>query len=96
MPVQHHVTITAGLAAVLFLPVLAGDGFKWGAEWTSAMWLVAAGALLIAALFGMFAAFLAEFQSQLIHQRGTTHIDPPAMAIWIGNTSVVGAAALFG
>lgn len=96
MPVQHHVTITAGLAAVLFLPVLAGDGFEWGAEWSSAMWLMAAGALLIAALFGMFAAFLAEFQSQLIHQRGTTHIDPPAMAIWIGNSSVVGAAALFG
>lgn len=96
MPVQHHVTITAGLAAVRFMPVLAGKGFEWGGEWTSQMWLVALGAVLIAGLFGMYAAFLAEFQSQLFHQRGTTHIDPPAMAIWIGNTTVVLLAYLLG
>jgi hypothetical protein len=62
MPVQHHVTLAAGLAAVRFLPVLAGQ-LRVGAEWTSA--------------YGWW-------------RRGTTHIDPPAMAIWIGNTSVVG------
>lgn len=96
MPVQHHVTITAGLAAVRFVPVLAGHEFRWGGEWTSEMWLVALGAVLIAGLFGMYSAFLAEFQSQLFHQRGKTHIDPPAMAIWIGNTTVVLIAYLLG
>ncbi len=96
MPVQHHVTITAGLAAVLFMPILAGSGFEWGATMTSSLWMAAAGALAIAALFGMFAAFLAEFQAALFYYRGTTHIDPPAMAIWIGNTTAVLLATALG
>ena len=29
----------------------------------------------------MVSAFLGEFQSRLVHQRGATHIDPPAMAM---------------
>ncbi len=95
MPVQHHVTITAGLAAVTFMPILAGSGFAWG-KWDSSMWLVAVGALVIASLAGMMAAFLGEFQAQLFYQRGNTHIDPPAMAIWMSNTIVVGLAALIG
>lgn len=94
MPVQHHVTITAGLAAVTFLPILAGDGFAWG-EWDSAMWLVAVGALAIAAVTGMVAAFLGELQARIFNNRGNTHIDPPAMAIWVTTTLVLGSAGLF-
>lgn len=94
MPVQHHVTISAGLAAVVYMPILAGDGFAWG-DWNSSTWLVAVGALLIAALAGMLAAFLGEFQARLFHNRGNTHIDPPAAAIWISHTIIVGSALLF-
>jgi len=82
MPVQHHITIIGALAAVKFMPVLAGPGFEWNAVWTSNTWMLAIGAVLIGCVFGMISAFLAEFQSQLFHQRGNTHIDPPAAAIW--------------
>jgi hypothetical protein len=82
MPVQHHITIIGGLAAVKFMPVLAGKGFEWNAVWTSSTWMLAIGAILIGCVFGMISATLAEVQSQLFHQRGTTHIDPPAAAIW--------------
>ncbi len=94
MPVQHHITISAGLAAVVYMPILAGQGFAWG-DWDSSTWLVAVGALLIAAVAGMLAAFLGEFQAKLFYIRGNTHIDPPAMAIWISNTIIVSSAALF-
>lgn len=82
MPVQHHITIIGGLAAVKFMPVLAGAGFDWNADWTSGTWMLAIGAILIGSVFGMISATLAEVQSQLFHQRGNTHIDPPAAAIW--------------
>jgi len=84
MPVQHHITIIGGLAAVKFMPVLTGQGanFDWNAVWTSSTWMTAIGAILIGSVFGMVSAFLGEFQSQLFHQRGNTHVDPPAAAIW--------------
>ena len=89
MPVQHHITIIGGLAAVKFMPVLAGAGFEWNATWTSATWMVAIGAVLIGCVFGMISACLGEFQSQLFHQRGTTHVDPPAAAIWVSTLLVL-------
>ena len=89
MPVQHHITIIGALAAVKFMPVLAGAGFEWNADWTSGTWMIAIGAILIGSVFGMISAFLAEFQSQLFHQRGNTHIDPPAAAIWISTLLVL-------
>ena len=89
MPVQHHITIIGGLAAVKFMPVLAGAGFEWNATWTSASWMVAIGAVLIGCVFGMISAFLGEFQSQLFHQRGTTHVDPPAATIWVSTLLVL-------
>lgn len=100
MPVQHHVTITAGLAAVQFFPILLGSKaaeFAWTptANWDSHTWLMAAFALVIAALAGLFAAFLCEFFARLWYNRGTSHVDPPAAAIWICNTVVVSLALLF-
>ena len=56
---------------------------------------MAAVALLIAAIFGIFAAGLGEFCARLWYDRGTSHIDPPAAAIWLSNTVVVTLAALF-
>lgn len=82
MPVQHHITIIGGLAAVKFMPMIAGAGFEWNGTWTSATWTLAIGAILIGCVFGMISAFLGELQSQLFHQRGNTHVDPPAAAIW--------------
>ncbi|CAL8977919.1 hypothetical protein TESS_TESS_01470 [Tessaracoccus sp. O5.2] len=95
MPVQHHITIIGGLAAIKFMPILAGSGFTWG-EWGDQISWVAVAALLIAALFGMLSAFLAELQSNLLHVRGTTHIDPPAMAIWVSTTIVLTVAGIVG
>lgn len=91
MPVQHHITIIGGLAAVKFLPVLAGQRgtFDWNGTWTSGTWSLAIGAILIGCVFGMISAFLAEFQSQLFHQRGNTHVDPPAAAIWLSTLLVL-------
>lgn len=89
MPVQHHITIIGALAAVKFMPVLAGAGFDWNADWASGTWMIAIGAILIGCVFGAISAFLAEFQSQLFHQRGNTHIDPPAAAIWLSTLLVL-------
>ncbi|MCI1641558.1 MAG: hypothetical protein LKI58_06195 [Actinomyces sp.] len=99
MPVQHHVTNIAGLAAVQFFPILMGStfaDFTWTATstWDSHEWLMAFLALLVAAVFGIFAAGLGEFCARLWYDRGTSHIDPPAAAIWLSNTVVVSLAAL--
>lgn len=96
MPVQHHVTNIAGLAAVQFYPILMGKGFEWGPTtgWDNHAWLMAAVALLIAAVFGILSALLAEGVARVFYDRGTTHIDPPAGAIWFMNTLVVGLALL--
>ncbi|AYD89253.1 hypothetical protein D4740_10860 [Actinomyces sp. 2119] len=99
MPVQHHVTNIAGLAAVQFFPLLEGSSFAdytWTAtsSWQSGAWLSAVGAVGLAALFGTMTAFLAEAAARLWHNRGTSHIDPPAASIWLGNTVVVSVAAL--
>ncbi len=100
MPVQHHVTITAGLAAAQAFLIFTknssisvlGTGF---AAWDNGVWLAACGALIAAAIAGIFAGFLCEFFARLWYNRGTSHIDPPAAAIWICNTLIVGFAGLF-
>lgn len=97
MPVQHHVTNIAGLAAVKFFPVLMGSGFVWTHTntWNSHAWTMAVLSLLIAAVAGVMSAMLAELTARLFYNRGTSHIDPPAGAIWIMNTLVVSLAILF-
>lgn len=126
MPVTHHITISAGLAAVAFLPVLAGklanglpgEGGFWekldvnsislislfdsqhvsfgllSEPAKGKLFILAALTLVISALAGMAAAWLAEFQARLFHNRGATHFDPPAAAIWIMNTLIVAAAGI--
>jgi len=87
------------LAAVQFFPLLMGSTFaayKWTytSSWDSHTWMMALVALLIAAVFGIVAAVLAELAARLWYDRGTSHIDPPAASIWISNTIVVSLAAL--
>ncbi len=126
MPVTHHMTITAGLAMVAMLPVLAGsiveglpgDGSFWEklaandislislfdathpsyelltAAARSHLLTMAIVALLACVAAGMFAAWLAEFQARLFHNRGNTHFDPPAAAIWITTTLIVTVAGI--
>lgn len=94
MPVQHHITNIAGLAAVKFMPVIAGVGFQWDGQWDSGTWTAAAVAIVVAGLFGILAGWVCEFFARLWYDRGTTHIDPPASAIWVMNTVVVSAAAI--
>ncbi len=99
MPVQHHVTNIAGLAAVQFFPILMGPDYHWApftAETPSSVWLMAAVALLIAVFFGVFTSALCEYAARLWYNRGTSHIDPPAAAIWVGNTVVLLLAGLLG
>lgn len=67
VPVTHHMTIIAGLAAVKFLPIVGNP-------------LVA---LIIGTVFGLLSAWLAEVANRALHARGDTHIDPPATVIWV-------------
>ena len=104
MPVQHHVTVSAGLAAVLFFPILAGKADQGLAYYAtlketgmdSNAWLTAVGAILVGAFFGWVGALLAEVFQRLWYARGTTHIDPPASSIWLNTTLIWIAAGLFG
>lgn len=91
VPVTHHITISAGLAAFVFYPKIVGVLTVTEAGWLPGP---AIGALLIGAAFGIVAAFLGELFARLFVARGTTHIDPPAFAIWVTNTLIVVIAAL--
>ncbi len=79
MPVTHHITITAALAAVTFLAI-SGSGLV---------------GLLAGLVFGVIAGFLGEFMARLMYSNGDTHIDPPAAAIWVMNTLIALVAMPF-
>lgn len=79
MPVTHHMTITASLAAIAFLKI-SGSGMV---------------GLLAGIVFGVIAGFVGELMARLMYSHGDTHIDPPAAAIWVMNTLVAVAAMPF-
>jgi hypothetical protein len=81
VPVTHHMTLPAGLAAGVFLPVVGGN---------------LAVALLIGAGFGMVGAWFAEIAARASLSHGDTHVDPPAAAIWPATTLVLGLSAVLG
>ncbi len=56
-----------------------GDGKMVGA---------AIGALIIGGLWGVIGAFFGEWAARIFYNRGTTHIDPPAISIWAGTTLI--------
>ena len=79
VPVTHHITLPAGLAAVTFLPVV-GD----------MTWI----AILIGAVGGLIGAWLGELFARISLSHGDTHIDPPAFAIFPATTLILGLGAL--
>jgi len=80
VPVTHHMTLPAAVAAVNFLPIFDGS-------------FVAA--LLVGMVWGVLGALIGEFFSRLFHIHGDSHIDPPAAAIWPTTTLALVAAAAF-
>lgn len=80
VPVTHHITLPAGVAAVAFLPIVGGQAWA---------------AMLIGIAAGVLGAWIAEVFARLWLAHGDTHIDPPAAAIWPVTTLVLGIAALF-
>jgi hypothetical protein len=79
-PVSHHITLPAGLAAVAVLSA--------GAPSTIA--------LVAAVGVGLFSAFLAELSSRIFHTLGDSHFDPPACAIAVTTSLIVGTQLIFG
>ncbi len=72
LPVTHHMTAPAALAAVQFF-LATNNGFI---------------ALLAGVVFGVIGAFGGELMAKIFYYQGNTHIDPPAAIIWISNTLV--------
>ncbi|MCD4557217.1 hypothetical protein [Schaalia sp. lx-100] len=97
MPVQHHATNIAGLAAIQFFPIVGGSftATEGLGAWFHANESAVLITLVISAIAGVVTMFAGECFARIWHSRGTSHIDPPAAAIWICNTAVVSLAALF-
>jgi len=81
VPVTHHMTLLAGLSSIVFLDIVDGN-----------MVLAA----LIGVVFAVIGAILGEFWARLFHNRGNTHIDPPAFAIFTGHILIMALAGVIG
>ena len=57
--------------------------------------MMAALVILLAGVAGAISMSLAELSNRLFYARGNSHIDPPAMAIWISTILILGSASLF-
>lgn len=100
-PVTHHMTIIGGLGAIVAYPILAGQKVISGATLHDLQvdtplgvdYGMAVGAILIGAAFATLSAFIGELSARLFQDRGKTHIDPPAVAIFVTTTLIwIGAA----
>lgn len=106
MPVQHHATNIAGLFAVKYLPIfVGGTEFNWlgawlpagsAGAWDSSTWTMAALVIALSGVVGALVMALAELSQRICYARGNSHIDPPAMAIWIGSFVVLATSGLIG
>lgn len=81
VPVTHHMTLLAGLGSITFLDIVGGS---------------MVGAALIGVVFAVVGAILGEVWARLFHNRGNTHIDPPAFAIFTGHLLIMGIATIAG
>jgi len=77
-PVTHHMTLVAGLGAVITLQIQTVGGSIGDATMMQ---------MFVAVVVGVIAAvcsgLIGEALSRLMNARGDTHIDPPALAIFI-------------
>ncbi len=103
-PVTHHMTIIGGLGAIVFYPILAGQhvisaatlhGLKMDTP-LGVDYGLAVGAILIGAAFATVSSFLGEASARLFQSRGKSHIDPPAVAIFLATTLIWIVAAMMG
>lgn len=78
IPVTHHITLTSALAAINFLPIVGNMVM----------------ATIVGVIFGLIAAFGAEFVQRLFYANGDTHIDPPAGIIWFNTMLILTTAGL--
>ena len=83
---------------------VGGSEFHWNGAWFEAgkagawdsnTWMMAALVILLAGVAGAISMSLAELSNRLFYARGNSHIDPPAMAIWISTILILGSASLF-
>ena len=103
-PVTHHMTIIGGLGAIVFYPILAGQhvisaATLHGLKVDTALGVdygLAVGAILIGTAFATLSSFLGEGSARLFQSRGKTHIDPPAVAIFLATTLIWGIAGMMG
>ncbi len=80
VPVTHHMSLPAGVAAAAVLT--AGGG--------------ATAAVILGALAGIGGALLGELGSRLFLIHGDTHVDPPAFAIFIMTTIIIVVGLVIG
>ncbi|QOR45938.1 hypothetical protein [Trueperella pecoris] len=88
-PVTHHMTILASIAALKFMPVVAGTSDP--SMWTSGQMALVC---VIGGIVGALGGLLGEFLARTTCSNGDTHIDPPAFAIWTGTTALYAVLAL--
>lgn len=81
VPVTHHMTLLAGLGSITFFDILGGNALA---------------AALIGVVFAVVGSVLGEVWARLFHNRGNTHIDPPAFAIFTGHILIMAIAAIAG
>ncbi|MEW6887356.1 hypothetical protein V3M66_02790 [Trueperella pyogenes] len=88
-PVTHHMTILASIAALKFMPVVAGTSDPLA--WTSGQMALVC---IIGGIVGALGGLLGELLARTTCANGDTHIDPPAFAIWTGTTALYAVLAL--
>jgi len=81
---------TFGFAVTAISLVFLGTGFKFPVTHhigvSAGMAVIVTGDIWWGVTFGVLAAFLAEFGACLLHNHGSTHIDPPSIAVCIAWT----------
>lgn len=86
-PVTHHMTLIAGLGAVVWMRIATDWDF---AAATQNDILIAT---VVGAICGGITGFLGEILSRLFNARGDVHVDPPAFAIFPMTTILLGFQA---
>jgi hypothetical protein len=67
IPVTHHITLMGSVGAVVAMPMFGGEVV----------------AILAAGVFGVLGGLAGEFTQRVFYAHGGTHVDPPAMAIFL-------------
>lgn len=88
-PVTHHMTILASIAALKFMPIIAGTSAV--SEWTSGNLALA---VVIGGVVGALGGLWGELLARTTNANGDTHIDPPAFAIFTMTTALYAVTAI--